>query len=193
MREILALGMILFCLNLLGCSVPSAARYQQLYSFIREEKKVKSGMSKRKIVSIKDFRENDRYEEDMAALKEEVEKYILAHPDLNEQAKSNLRELKVALSATKDEVSLLLGKPKKIIRAQSNANPYNASEIWTYRINKIRAFTVFIIPIFLVHEGYYLYFKDNALVGIERHYLKQIVQQGSAPGLPTSRDKTSKQ
>lgn len=188
MRKILILCLIFFCLCILGCSVPSAARYSQLFSFTREEKKIKGAIGRRKAVLVRDFRENARYEEDMAGLQEEIEKYILAHPDLSEQTQLNLRKLKLSQGATKEQVLLLLGKPDKVLATGGRAN-YDASAIWIYKINKIRAFTVFIIPVFLVHEGYYLYFKDNVLKGIERHYLKQIVQQGSAPGLPTSRKK----
>jgi hypothetical protein len=169
--------LILSCLFLSGCSIPSAARYTQLYSLTKEEKKVSSGLGgKRKVVLIKDFRENEMYEEDLAALKEEVEKYIASHPDLSEAAKNNLRALKVAEGATKEEVKLLLGEPDK-------ASPGHASEVWIYRISKMRAFSVFIVPVFFAHEGYYLYFKDGVLTAIERHYPKQIVEQGAAPGI----------
>ena len=56
-------------------------------------------------------------------------------------------------------------------------------DIWIYKINKMRAFTVFIIPVFFVHESYGLYFKEDVLVGIERHYLNQVVQQSPALGV----------
>lgn len=146
-------------------------------------------IGKGKKVLIKDFRENNMYEEDMAGLNEEVEEYILAHQDLSEEVKFNLRQLKVTEGLTKDEVNLLLGKPDKILKVQSKASQYQATETWIYKINKLRAFNVFIFPVFFVHEGYYLYFKDTVLAGIERHYLKQIVQQGSAPGVLPSKEK----
>lgn len=187
MKKILILFL---CFYISSCSVPTAANYRQLYSFTREEKKLKGVIGKKKVVLIKDFRENDMYEEDMEGLKQEVEEYILAHPDLGEQAKLNLRELKVTEGARKEEVRLLLDKPDKVVRARGKAN-YAADEIWIYKISKLRTFTVFIIPVFLCHEGYYLYFKDDLLAGIERHYLTQIVQQGSAPGVIPSREKTT--
>lgn len=157
--------------------MPTAAKYSQIYSFTREEKKVKGGFgSKRKVVSVKDFREIAMYAEDITALKEEIEKYIVAHPDLSESTKNNLRELKVTAGAAKEEVKLLLGEPDKVTKTST-------SEIWIYRINRIRAFTVFIIPVCFVHEGYYLHFKDNALLAIERHSLQQSVHQARAPGI----------
>lgn len=152
--------------------MPTSASYREIYSFTKEEKKVKSVFGKKQSISIKDFRENEMYEEDMEALKEDVEKYIALHPDLSEAAKNNLRELRVAEGATKEEVKLLLGEPDKI-----------SDETWVYKINKLRAITVFIVPVFFVHEGYYLYFKDGVLSGIQRHYPKQVVEQVPGPGL----------
>ncbi|MDP3731715.1 MAG: hypothetical protein Q8R31_01615 [Candidatus Omnitrophota bacterium] len=179
----------LVSLSLIGCSMPTVAIQRPLYSFTREEKITKGGfMGKRKSIAIKDFRGNEAYDEDIETFKAEVEKYISRHPDLSEPAKDNLRALKVTQGAGVDEVILLLGKPDKAVRA-GGGGKYGASEIWIYRINKIRAFTIFIIPVFPVHEGYYLYFKDGALVEIERHYLKQVVQQSEGPGVIESKKK----
>lgn len=166
--------LILFYIYLSGCcSIPSVSNYSQLYSFTKETKKIKGGFGK-KVILIKDFRENEMYDEDIAALKEKIEKYISHHTDLSEQTKNNLRELKVTQGATEEEVELLLGNPDKVIHPGDNVG--FASEIWIYKINKATAFTVVIIPVFFTHEGYYLYFKDNTLTVIERHYLKQTFQ-----------------
>jgi hypothetical protein len=165
-----------------GCSTPTVATYKQLESFTKEERKNKIGLGKSKTVFFKDFRKNEMYQEDVAALKEEVEKYISNHPELSDSTKNNLRELKVVEGLTRQEVELLLGSPDKITKLERNAN-YNASEEWIYKINKIRAITVFIIPVFFVHEGYYLYFRDDVLAGIEKHYPKQIVEQSAGPGV----------
>ncbi|MFA4842460.1 MAG: hypothetical protein WC658_01320, partial [Candidatus Omnitrophota bacterium] len=73
-----------------------------------------------------------------------------------------------------EEVRLLLGEPDKVIRGGST---------WIYKISRIRAITVFIIPVFFVHEGYYLNFQDGILAGIERHYPRQIVEQSPGPGV----------
>ena len=181
---------VLVILSMIGCSMPTAAIQGSLYSFTREEKRIKSGFGRKKSITIKDFRANDAYDEDIEALKTEVEKYIREHPDLSESAKNNLREIKVTQGTTSDEVVLLLGKPDKLVRAAGGGR-YGASEIWIYKISKIRAFTIFILPVFLVHEGYYLYFKDGALVEIERHYLKQIVEQSAGPGVIESKKETS--
>jgi hypothetical protein len=163
--------------------MPATAPYSQLYSFTREEKKIKGRIgSSKKTVVVKDFRGNDMYEEDMTALKERVEKYIASHADLGEPTKNNLRELKVTAGATKEEVELLSGGPDKVIKTYAKANN-TASEIWIYRINKINVFIIFIVPVFWAHEGYYLHFKDNILTAIERHYLEQTVHQTSAPGV----------
>jgi hypothetical protein len=134
-------------------------------------------------VTVKDFRENEAYEEDMEGLKEDVEEYILLHPELSEQVKNDLRQIKVTRGMGEEEVLLLLGKPDKMMRSAAKGK-YGASQVWIYKINKIRAFTIFIFPVFFPHEAYYLYFRDGALAEIERHSLKQTVQQGkdSIPG-----------
>lgn len=152
------------------CSVPTALSLSQLYSFTKETKKIKGGLGK-KVVLIKDFRENEAYDEDILTLKEEIEKYISTHTDLSETTKNNLRELKLTERATKEEVRLLLGEPDRIIKA--GIKTYSATEIWIYRINKINTFTIIVIPVFFANEGYYLYFKDSGLIAIERHYLRQ--------------------
>ena len=185
-RGMLAISIVLFCLSVCGCSVPRAVNCSQFYGFFREEKRVKGVFGgKNKVVLITDFRGNEIFEENMAAVKEEVEKYISAHPDLSEAAKFNLRELKVTEGLNPEQVELLLGKPDRVIK--SGDKNRGGSEIWIYRINKMNAFTIFIFPVFLAHEGYYLSFKDNCLASIQKHYLTQIIQQGSAPGLPTSK------
>jgi hypothetical protein len=155
--------------------MPRADTYAQLYSFTKEEKKIKGGISgSRKLVLIKDFRENERYDEDIAALKEEVEEYISRHPDLAEATKNNLRELRITAGAAQKEISLLLGKPDRVIESGDKAGA--ASEIWIYRINKSSIFTVIVIPVFFTQEAYYLYFKDTVLTKIERHYLEQTFE-----------------
>ena len=192
MKRISVSIIVLVSLSMIGCcSIPVVAIQGPLYSFTREEKITKGGfMGKKKSITIKDFRGNDAYDEDIEALKADVEKYISQHPDLSELAKNNLREIKVTQGATVDEAVLLLGKPDKLVRVAGGGR-YGASEIWIYKISKIRVFTIFILPVFFVHEGYYLYFKDGALVEIERHYLKQVVQQSEGPGVIESKKKTS--
>lgn len=164
MKKILFSILILFCIYITGCSIPRVASYPQLYSFIKEEKKIRSGFTKKKVISIKDFRKNEMYEEDIIALKEKIEEYISHHPDLSELTKNNLRELKITKGSTQEEVKLLRGKPDKV-----------RAGIWIYRINKMATFTIFIIPVFYSCEAYYLYFKDASLTAIERHYLQQTV------------------
>lgn len=189
MKKISVSAIVLVSFSLAGCSMPKAAVQRPLYSFTRVEKSGKSGfMGTRKIITIKDFRQNEAYDEDIEGLKEDVEEYISKHPELSETARNNLRDLKVTQGSRAEEVIFLLGKPDKVAKA-SGAGRYGATEIWIYRISKIRAFTVFVFPVFFVHEGYYLYFKDGVLVEIEMHYLKQIVKQGSAPGLVESKSK----
>jgi len=178
----LSIPIIVFVsLNMIGCSMPITAIQGPLYSFTMRMGTSKSGFTQKKFIQIKDFRGNDAYDEDMAALKAEVEKYISQHPDLSESVKNDLRALKVTQGAAANQVTLLLGKPDKIIKV-GGAGHYGASEAWIYRISKMHAFTVFIIPMFFVHEGYYLYFKDGALVEIERHTLKQVIQQSEPLG-----------
>jgi len=186
MKRILPLVLILFCFIIFGCSVPSVANYSQLHTFIKDEQVIKGGFgSKKKILLIKDVRGNDMYDENIVELKEVVEKYISIHPDLSESTKNNLRELKITEGTTKEEVEILLGKPDKVIRQGNKVSA--TSEIWIYRINKMNAFTIFIFPVFFAHEGYYLYFKDNLLTTIQRHYLAQIIQQSAGPGVQTLR------
>lgn len=187
MKKILLAILILPCICILGCwSLPRKVNYNQLYSITKVEKRVKSGFTKKKVVLIKDFRENEMYEEDIAALKEKAEKYILAHPDLSDSAKDNLRELKITIGAGIDEVQLLLGNPDKIIGGASKAGA--GTQTWIYRINKSSAFIIVAVPVFFTKEGYYLYFKDNLLTAIERHYLEQVIQTGS-PSTPDDKSK----
>lgn len=173
--------LILFYAFIAGCSLPAKAIEKSLCSFTREEKINKSMFGKKKTILVKDFRGNEVYEEDMAGLKEEVEKYISGHPDLSEPGKTNLRELRVTEGIPKEEVKLLLGAPDKITRISSVKK--EASEAWIYKLKKMNVFSVFIIPVLLVHQAYYLYFQDNLLVNMEKHYLKQTVEQNAGPGL----------
>jgi len=180
MKKILFPLLILFSTYISGCSIPIKASCKQLYSFTKEEIKIREGFSKRMVISIKDFREKESYDEDIIALEEKVEKYILGHPELSESAKNNLRKLKVSPGSTKEEVKLLLGKPDKVTKAGNNV--YAASQKWIYRINNLTTFTIFFLPVFYAHEGYYLYFKDDILAAIERHSLKETTQ-ATAPDL----------
>lgn len=180
-KLIMGLVLAVFSLQLCGCSVPAREAQKQIYSYTRQEKKIPGTFGKKR-VSVKDFRGVDMYEEDMIALKDDAEKFIAIHPELSEENKNNLRQLKVAAGETQAEVELLLGKPDKLIRSKPDAL-YGADQIWVYKISKIRAFTVFIVPVLFVHEGYYLYFKDGILQALERHHLKQMVEQGAGPGV----------
>ena len=190
MKRLAVLFLISFCLYVSGCSLPSAVTCGQLYSFTKGEEKIKGGFGKKKAIWIKDFRENDAYQEDIGALNQEIESYISGHPNLGDSAKSNLRELKVTEGAAKEEVELLLGKPDKIANTSGRLK-YGATQIWIYKVNKMRVFTVFIVPIFPVHEGYYLYFADNILAAIEKHYLKQLIRQEGGPGVLERAEKTT--
>ncbi len=175
MKKIRFLVLIFFSTYALGCSIPRSAKCDKLYGFTRTEKNIKGFLgSKIKDISVKDFRGSERYDEDMLELQEEVDKYILAHPQLSESARNNLKELKVAEGSTTEETGLLLGKPDRMMKV--NDKIYGADQVWIYRIKKIQAFIVLLFPVFLSHEGYYLYFKDNLLKAIERHYLEQVVQ-----------------
>lgn len=178
---------VLFLFTIAGCSMPVVTAQKPLYAFTKEEKTAKGGfMGKRKTVIIKNFRDGQAYEEEMDDLKAEAEKYISSHPALSDSAKSNLRKLMVTDGSTKEEVIFLLGKPDKIID-KPVVNEYGAQEIWIYRTDKLRAFTIIIVPIFFVHESYYLYFKDGMLVGIDKHHLKQVVTQNPGPGVSMKR------
>ena len=173
LKKIVITIIVLLSLGICGCSLPSSVGQKYLYSISRLEKRQDGGMfGKKKYIEIKDFRGRERYEEDIALLKEDVEKYIAGRLDLSDQTKAALRELKVAEGLKAEEVKLLLGRPDTIMK-----------DVWIYRISKWRAFTVFIIPVFFVHEGYYLYFQDGVLQGIERHYLQQVIHQGPAGGV----------
>lgn len=165
--------LVIFSIVFSGCSIPAKTTYNELYSFNRGEKKKKGFMSSKKRVSIKDFRDSGAYEEDIIALREEAAKYVAAHSEMSPEAKNNLQELKVAPGLNKEQVKLLLGEPDK----------YASPKVWIYRIKKVRAFTIFIIPVFFPHESYRLYFQGDILTGIERHYLKQMVEQTPAPGV----------
>lgn len=185
MKKILFSLLISACISIAGCcSIPRTADYKQLFSFTKEEKKIKGGLGAKRLVSIKDFRENDRLDEDIAALKKRIEGYIASNAGLNESAKNNLRELKAAEGLTVDEVRLLLGEPDRVIKTDKTR-----PEIWIYKINKRSTFTIIFLPVFFGHEEYRLYFKDNILILIERHYLKQTFSASdSGMGLERKKD-----
>ncbi len=182
MNKLFILVLVISCFWLSGCSIPSKANLQHIPTYTRQERKVEGSFVRgAKQVFFKDFRLNEAYEEDVAAVKDEVAQYINSHPDLSEENKNNLNNLRVALGLKKEEVVLLAGEPDKILFVYGKNN-YAASELWVYKTRKLRAFTFFIIPVFIVHESYYLYFKDGTLVSIEKHYLEQIVKQQDGPG-----------
>jgi len=172
-KTIILLLSLCLLFSLSGCSIPTSANYNELYSFTSKEKTTKGMMGfKKKTELVRDFRENEMYVEDIAALKEDVEKYIAAHPDTSDEIKANMRQLKITPGFNKEEVELMLGEPDKI-----------SGNTWIYQISRLRAFTFFIFPFFFAHEGYYLRFNNGCLSAIERHFPKQIIHQASGPGL----------
>jgi hypothetical protein len=186
MRMITVVVFIILLSGITGCSVPVSSVQKPLCSFVKEVKVAKGGMmGKKKIVTLTDFRGNEAYEEDMENFQKTVEEYVAQHPSLSEAAKGNLKNMQVTSGSTKEDVTLLLGKPDKII-SPAGKNPYGAEEIWVYSMHKRQAYTVFIMPVFFPRESYCLYFKDGVLLEIERHYLKQVVGQAPGPGLTGS-------
>jgi len=175
MRRLLFPILVMLCFYISGCSIPMAAKYSQLNTFssngTAKKKKFSFSESER---PVEDFLGNKMYKEDIDIVKGRVEKYISVHSNLSEATKNNLGKLRVSVGATKEEVELLLGKPTKIIKRKDNAHAI--SEIWLYKTNKRNPFAIVIIPIFVIHEEYCLYFKENVLSDIQRHYLKQIVE-----------------
>jgi hypothetical protein len=183
MKMVSITAVIFLLLGITGCSTPVIRPEKSLFSYTKEEKTVKGGfMGKKKIVTLKDFRENEVYEEDMEDFQKLAQEYVAQHPSLSETAKENLKGMQVTCGSTKEEVEFLLGKPDKII-SPTGDNPPGAREIWVYSIHKMHAYTVFIIPVFVAHESYWLHFKDGALQEINRHYIKQVVGQSPGPGL----------
>ncbi|MBN1913537.1 MAG: hypothetical protein JW788_03965 [Candidatus Omnitrophica bacterium] len=144
---------------------------------------MRKGFVKKKEVVIKDFRENDNFQENIDARKEKVEAYILQNGQLEESVKNNLRDLAVTNGQNQEQVRLLLGEPDKIQGKKTK------SQLWIYKINKTNSYNVFILPVFFPNEGYYLYFKEGVLSKIERHYIKQVVHQGYGPGVFVSEEK----
>ncbi|MCK9603381.1 MAG: hypothetical protein M0R66_03390 [Candidatus Omnitrophica bacterium] len=182
MNRIPYIILIILSLFFSGCSIPTASNYPYLSAYTREEKMVKGGFGKKKEVRVEDFREIEMYDEDIIALKEEVEAYISSHPAIDEVIKNNLRQLKVVDGMTQEETRLLLSDPDKIEKIGSRTK-YGASERWIYKTIRWRAFTVFIFPVCFVREAYYLYFKDDILVGIDKRSLKQMLKQTDAAGV----------
>jgi hypothetical protein len=181
MKRIIFPVLGLLCALILGCSIPMTAKYSQIDTFSSGKTQKKSKFSIFKPTARpEDFLGNKVNKDDIASAKEKVEKYILAHNDLDEAARNYLRDLKVVRGATAQEVELLLGKPTKIIKSGKNVRP--ALEVWVYKTNKASPFRILIIHIFSIKETYYLYFKENILMDIKKHYLKQAVGNRSLPG-----------
>jgi len=185
MKRILFSVLAVTCIYITGCcSIPRVASYKELYSIAKEEKKKKGSFNKSKVVLIKDFRGHEISGQNLAAFKEKVEKYISDHPDLNETAKNNLRELKVTAGTAKEEVKLLLGEPDRVNIDKKDLT----CQTWIYRTDKNSTFTVIFLPVFFGHEEYFLYFKDSALALIERHYLEQtFYSSGSGTSVQAAR------
>ncbi len=175
MRKKLSFILILCCVYIAGCcSIPRAAGLEQLYSITKGEKNIKRRFGgKTKVKFIRDFRDNEAYDENITNLKQKAEEYISRRGDLDESAKANLRELRVTAGATKEEVRLLLGVPDKAVKIRKKG--YDADEMWIYNTYKPSVFTLLFFPVFFGHEKYYLYFNDNILTLIERRYLEQTL------------------
>jgi len=171
MKKIALLVMIV---ALSGCSIPASVNRSEIYAFSSQEKKLRGGFDDATYELVKDFRGYEMYPEDIEALRKRVETFISSHQELSESQIDNLRKLKIVPGASKEEVLLLLGEPTKVASGGST---------WIYRINKLRAFTFFIVPVFIAHEGYYLRFDGQRLVAIERHYPEQMMHQASGPGV----------
>ena len=161
-------------ITLSGCSIPASVNRSEIYAFSRQEKKLRGGFGNTTYELIKDFRGYEMYPEDIKALQKRVEAFISSHSQLSESQIDNLRKLRIVPGATKEEVFLLLGEPTKVSAGGST---------WIYRLKKLRAFTFFIVPVFIAHEGYYLRFDGNRLLAIERHYPEQMMHQASGPGV----------
>ena len=172
------MDLIVLCFCISGCcSMPRSMTYPQLYSLTTAKKTIKKQIGMRqKVEVINTFRENEVNQNAITALTKEVDKYIAGHSGLAEATKNNLRKFKVVNGATADEVNLLLGKPDKVIKT-SKKNV--ASETWMYQTSKSSIFDILVFPVFWGHEKYFLYFQDNILTLIERHYLKQIFTGGA--------------
>ena len=177
--SLVVLGILCSCV--LGCSIPMTAKYSQLDTFSSGKAPKKSKFSIfMPIHQQENFLGDKVTKEDIEAAKEKTEKYILEHNDLDEASKHYLRDLKVVRGATMEEVRLILGEPSKIIKSGKKAHP--SSETWVYKTNKVDHFKILIISIFQVKETYYLYFKDNILTGINKHYLQRAAGSNSRPG-----------
>ena len=181
MRKVNLVILGVFCVCVLGCSIPMTAKYSQLNAF-------SSGKAPKKgKISIftpahqpENFLGDKVSKENVEAAKERVEKYILAHSDLDEASKKYLRDLRVVRGASMEEVRLMLGEPAKIIKSGKKTRP--SLETWVYKANKSVHFKVLIVSVFPTKETYYLYFKENILTGIKKHYLKQAAASSTRGG-----------
>ena len=178
MRRVLFPFIIILCFYISGCSVPVSTQHRQINAFTEEEAKQDSRYGK--FILVRDFYGNEVGEENRVKLKKGVEEYISFHSSLGDEGKINLRALKVVPGNTKEEVGLLLGKPFKVIEVKDKTN--KGSELWIYRKNKMDTFLIFIIPIFLAHDSYYLYFEGDKLNAIEEHYIKQAIEASPTGG-----------
>lgn len=154
-------GIILILLGILGlaavlngCSAPSYSLRDSL-NFYSSNKGV-----------ARDFKGNVIYKDRITDLKKKVEDYIAHHPEINEEAKSALKELKVIKGMTREQVKLLLGSPGKVQNLNSR-NKFRASQRWVYAMRELRCIYVMPAPLFFTHDAHHLYFKGDILTGIE--------------------------
>ena len=76
-----------------------------------------------------------------------------------------------------EQTKLLFGEPTRVVKSSHKGKL--ALEVWMYQTNKTAPFRILVFPLFYKNETYYLYFEENVLVDIRKHYLKQAV--GSSP------------
>lgn len=103
-----------------------------------------------------DLRTKDINEYKNSALNR-VDNYLEAHSNINENIKTSLLNLRVAEGMNKEEVSLLLDHKIRLIRT----NKYNADELWVFQ------------PVYWIQEYWYLYFKGEILIRLDRKYIIQ--------------------
>jgi len=113
-----------------------------------------------------DFKGNIIYKEYITNLKGKIEDYISHHPEINEEAKSALKNFKVVKGMTKEQVKLLLGNPERV-QTLNSKNKFRADQRWVYIMKESRCVYVVPVPVFFTHDAHHLYFKGDILIAME--------------------------
>jgi hypothetical protein len=143
---------VIFCLS--GCAGPRYYQRDNISAYYN----LKSGNQ--------DFKDNFVESKDITSLKARTKEYIALNPQMNDNIKVALENLKVVPGMSQEQAKFLLGEPDKV-QTLGRGNRFKANERWVYKKVDLRCVYVVPLPLFFTNDSFRLYFKDGILAGIE--------------------------